>query len=75
MFTEPTQKIIAEKREELATLAQKVDLWISTPMTMDKQNRVKSLLEELQAKLDGYDEQFLETKLTYYRRVYELLKD
>ena len=62
------------KQEQLHTLASKVDLWVNTPMSETKQNKVKNLLEELSVKLDDIDEIYLDTKLDYYTKLYELLK-
>lgn len=62
-----------EKTKEVQELAQKVDLWVNTPLSDGKKNKVKALLFELQGRLDVLDTQYVDTKLDYYRRLYKLL--
>lgn len=69
-----TVREVESAKKELAGLAQKVDLWVNTPMSEKKQAKVKGKIEELNAKLNEIDIMFLETKLSYYRDIYEEIK-
>lgn len=69
-----TNKQFSQKKQELEALAKNIDIWMGTPMTEDKQSKVDFLFKKLNKQLTELDCQYLETKLTVYKEIYEELK-
>lgn len=64
----------SQKKQELDGLAKNIDIWMGTPMTDDKKERVNYLFKKLNKQLTELDCQYLLTKLTVYKEIYEELK-
>lgn len=67
-------KEFSAKKVELDGLARNVDLWMNTPMSKDKSDKIDYLFEQLQKQLGELDDQYLETKLSFYKQIYEEIK-
>lgn len=69
-----TKQELEKKRDELDELARKVDVLVSLPLGADKEEEVGKLFHELEGKLNAIDIHFLETKIAYYQKVYDVVK-
>lgn len=69
-----TQKEFDEKNDELSKLATSIDIYVNTPLSKDKQNKVTALFDKLQEDLYEVDCRYLDLKLECYREVYKELK-